>query len=118
MPGASQVKSKISSYSGRKILINLPHQAYLHLDVIVQSASQPGAGQPEPREHWVPVDFTVTCKRCHLPNLAWQHSTRTKKFYLCVTRRTAEDKLEADRRGFHHCPQVPPVKVDDNEIPF
>jgi hypothetical protein len=70
-------------------------------------------------EHWVPIDFTVTCKRCKQPNLGWQHSTKTKKYYLCVTRTTREGKLEADRRGFHQCQENPPAPpISDNDIPF
>lgn len=71
--------------------------------------------------HWVSVSQTATCKKCGRANLAWQQA-RSGKWHLCVTRRTHEGKLEADRRGFHKC--QPPAKnahgleVSDADIPF
>jgi hypothetical protein len=72
--------------------------------------------------HWVPASDTVTCKRGGKKDLAWQHSKRTKKFYLCVTRRSKDGALEADRRGFHQCQpariNLHGVEVSDFDIPF
>lgn len=71
--------------------------------------------------HWVPVDKTAECKRCGRKSLAWQQG-KSGKWYLCVTRRSTDGKLEADRRGFHKC--EPPVKnvhgleVTDADISF
>jgi hypothetical protein len=72
--------------------------------------------------NWVPVSSPATCRRCGRTNLAWQQSKRSQKWYLCVTRRTRDGALEADRRAFHQC--QPPVKnvhgveVSDADIPF
>ncbi len=70
---------------------------------------------------WVPVAHSAKCNRCGRANLAWQQS-RSGKWYLCVTRRTQDGKLVADRRGFHTCqptftnPQG--MEVSDADIPF
>jgi len=52
--------------------------------------------------NWVTVEATATCKRCGCRNLAWQKG-KSGKWYLCITRRTLDGKVEADRRGFHQC---------------
>jgi len=73
------------------------------------------------QEHWVIVDKTADCKRCGRKGLAWQQG-KSGKWYLVVTRRNQDGKLEADRRGFHQC--QPPVRnahgleVSDHDIPF
>jgi hypothetical protein len=58
---------------------------------------------------WVSVSKTVKCNRCGRAN-------------LCVTRRTREGKLEANRRGFHKCQpsftNAHGVEVSDADIPF
>jgi hypothetical protein len=54
-------------------------------------------------------------------NLAWQQGM-SGKWYLCATRRTRDGKLEADRRGFHHCQpsfkNAHGVEVSDADVPF
>jgi hypothetical protein len=73
------------------------------------------------QSNWVPVDKTAECKRCGRKSLAWQQG-KSGAWYLCVTRRTREGKLEADRRGFHKC--QPPTKnahgleVSDSDVGF
>lgn len=72
-------------------------------------------------QNWVSVEKVVACQRCGRQNLAWQQG-RSGKWYLCVTRRAKDGKLEADRRGFHKC-QAPTknahgVETSDNDIPF
>jgi hypothetical protein len=84
------------------------------------NASLPSSQPTEP--NWVPIDSVVTCNRCGRANLAWQQSKRTEKWYLCVTRRTRDGKLEADRRGFHKCEpafkNAHGLEVSDHDIPF
>jgi hypothetical protein len=74
-----------------------------------------------PAEAWVMVSKPVTCNRCGRANLGWQQS-RSGKWYLCVTRRTRDGKLEADRHGFHKCEpafkNAHGVEVSDADIPF
>ena len=78
----------------------------------------------EPRQsesRWVSVGSTATCKRCGRANLAWQQG-KSGKWYLCVTRRTREGSLEADRRAFHQCQpsttNLHGMEVSDADIPF
>ncbi len=70
---------------------------------------------------WVSVAKAAKCNRCGRENLAWQQS-RSRKWYLCVTRRTDDGKLVADRRGFHKCQpkftNAQGVEVGDDDIPF
>jgi hypothetical protein len=83
------------------------------------NASPPSSQPTDPK--WVPVNSTATCKRCGRANLAWQQG-RSGKWYLCVTRRNRDGKLEADRLGFHHCQpsfkNAHGVEVSDHDIPF
>jgi len=87
----------------------------------MQSDNSNSTSHSQDSPKWVAVQKTVKCNRCGGANLAWQQS-KSGKWYLCVTRQTAEGKLEADRRGFHRC--QPPVKnahgleVSDADIPF
>jgi hypothetical protein len=78
-------------------------------------------GTDEKQALWVPVSQAVTCKRCGRANLAWQQS-RSGKWYLCVTRRMRDGKLEAARRQFHHCQpaytNAHGVQVSDADLPF
>jgi hypothetical protein len=70
---------------------------------------------------WVPVSKAAKCNRCGRENLAWQQS-RNGRWYLCITRRNREGKLEADRRGFHKCQptfkNAHGTEVSDEDIPF
>ncbi len=71
--------------------------------------------------HWIKVTKTATCKRCGRANLAWQQG-KSGKWYLCMTRRTADGQLEADRQGFHKCEpsfkNTHGLEVSDADIPF
>lgn len=71
--------------------------------------------------NWIAVDRTVECKRCGRANLAWQKG-KSGKWYLCVTRKVDDGKLEADRHEFHKCqPKIANahgVEVSDADIPF
>jgi ssDNA-binding Zn-finger/Zn-ribbon topoisomerase 1 len=71
--------------------------------------------------NWVAVTQTAKCKKCGRENLAWQQG-KSGKWYLCVTRRTKDGTLEADRRGFHKCesavPNIHGVLITDDDIPF
>jgi hypothetical protein len=73
------------------------------------------------QSHWVIVDKTAECKRCGRKSLAWQQS-KSGRWYLCVTRRTKDGEIEADRRGFHKCQDpitnVHGVRVSDHDLPF
>jgi hypothetical protein len=82
-----------------------------------------GSNSPEQSQEplWVPISKPANCNRCGRENLGWQQS-RSGKWYLCVTRRTEDGKLVADRRGFHKCQPTftnsQGVQVSDDDIPF
>ena len=70
------------------------------------------------QSNWVPAAETVKCNRCGRANLAWQHG-KAGKWYLVITRRNALGKLEAARRGFHHCQCQPAHGVEVGDVmPF
>ena len=70
---------------------------------------------------WVAVTQTAKCNKCGRGDLAWQQG-KSGKWYLCVTRRTKDGTIEADRRGFHKCETVVPnihgVPITDDDIAF
>jgi len=92
-----------------------------------ESTNQTGQAHPSnsaeqsQESFWVPVSKTTKCNRCGRSGLAWQQA-RNRKWYLVVTRRTRDGKIEADRRGFHKCQptftNAHGTEVSDADIPF
>ena len=79
------------------------------------------AEQSQTESRWVAVTGTATCKRCKKTDLAWQQG-KTGKWYLCVTRRSKDERSRLIGAVFTNAKNSAPnfhgVEVSDADIPF